>query len=59
MGLKRIITAFSVLISAKIFINAEKTGVTYQEKDFEEFYTAPLNTTRYPNISDSYAMLFN
>ena len=36
-------------------VNAGLSG-TYPEGDFEEFYTQPLSTTRYPNNTFGYSM---
>ena len=43
-------TAAIISITNCAFYNA------YQEGDFEEFYTTPLTTTRYPNHTAGYAM---
>jgi hypothetical protein len=51
MGFTLIIKAIIAFLVVANFANAVKTGFTYQEIDFEEFYTSPLNITRYPNSS--------
>lgn len=49
-----------VAVSAAI-LSLAKAGLTdtYQEGDFEEFYTTPLSTTRYPNNTFGYAVQFD
>jgi hypothetical protein len=49
-----------VFVSAAILslVNAGLSG-TYQEGDFEEFYTTPLSTTRYPNNTFGYSVQFD
>ncbi len=45
--------AFTGYVSSKALTNATK------EVDFEEFYTSPLNLTRYPGANTATSMQFD
>ena len=51
----------SIIVASAVILSMAKAGLTgtYQEGDFEEFYTTPLSTTRYPNNNFGYAMQFD
>jgi len=51
----------SIVVVSAAILSLAKAGLTgtYQEGDFEEFYTTPLSTTRYPNNTFGYAVQFD